>query len=572
MSLEILQLSNYVRPEIKESASKDFVLNGDKNSFYQEIIDRYNGSATNRAIIDAYAQYIYGKGLTSNQKSTKAIQFADILRILSKKDLKNVCQDYSLFGEASIEIIFKGGNVMQIKHTPKNCIVPNKMDENGDIKSYWYSRDFSQPRKYEPLQIPAFGFDTIKNGSAIYIISDYQVGKTYFSDPSYLSGMPYAVFEEEYSNFVVNHIKNGLSFGHIINFNDGADKTEEQKKAIFDSFRQNLAGSTNAGKFVLAYNDNKENSVTIEALTVSDAHKQYEFLTADAMQKIMLSHRVTSPILFGIKDATGFGNNADEMQVASDELMLNVIQPKQEVILDALMFVLNQNGFNIDLDFIPLRPKTTSEQPTQLSKQVQERRFEDIELDLANYGETLDKNEWELVSSNPVDFETEEQLDKELETLNKVTLGLTNVALAVSTGTARTKSVSELDTKLYITRYRYGGNPNPERAFCKAMMRANKLYRKEDIAAMSEKNVNPGFGMRPNPNQPYDILLWKGGGLLSDEFPQGTCRHFWMREMYRKIGSGKNTAAQPSTAADVRKAGEIAPTINPKAYIAPHDM
>jgi hypothetical protein len=572
MSLEILQLSNYVRPEIKESASKDFVLNGDKNSFYQEIIDRYNGSATNRAIIDAYAQYIYGKGLTSNQKSTKAIQFADILRILSKKDLKNVCQDYSLFGEASIEIIFKGGNVMQIKHTPKNCIVPNKMDENGDIKSYWYSRDFSQPRKYDPIQIPAFGFDTIKNGSAIYIISDYQVGKTYFSDPTYLSGMPYAVFEEEYSNFVVNHIKNGLSFGHIINFNDGADKTEEQKKAIFDSFRQNLAGSTNAGKFVLAYNDNKENSVTIEALTVSDAHKQYEFLTADAMQKIMLSHRVTSPILFGIKDATGFGNNADEMQVAFDELMLNVIQPKQEVILDALMFVLNQNGFNIDLDFIPLRPKTTSEQPTQLSKQVQERSFEDIELDLANYGETLDEKEWELVSSNPVDFETEEQLDKELETLNKVTLGLANVALAVSTGVAKTKSVSELDTKLYITRYRYGGNPNPERSFCKAMMRANKLYRKEDIAAMSQRNVNPGFGMRPNPNQPYDILLWKGGGLLSDEFPNGTCRHFWMREMYRKIGSGKNTAAQPSTPADVRKAGEIAPTINPKAYIAPHDM
>ena len=214
--IRLLQLSNYVRPEIKESASKDFVLNGDKNSFYQEIIDRYNGSATNRAIIDAYAQYIYGKGLTSNQKSTKAIQFADILRILSKKDLKNVCQDYSLFGEASIEIIFKGGNVAQIKHTPKNCIVPNKMDENGDVKIYWYSRDFSQPRKYEPIPIPAFGFDTIKNGSAIYIISDYQVGKTYFSDPTYLSGMPYAVFEEEYSNFVVNHIKNGLSLFTIV--------------------------------------------------------------------------------------------------------------------------------------------------------------------------------------------------------------------------------------------------------------------------------------------------------------------------------------------------------------------
>jgi hypothetical protein len=517
MSLEILQLSNYVRPEIKESASKDFVLNGDKNSFYQEIIDRYNGSATNRAIIDAYAQYIYGKGLTSNQKSTKAIQFADILRILSKKDLKNVCQDYSLFGEASIEIIFKGGNVMQIKHTPKNCIVPNKMDENGDVKSYWYSRDFAQPRKYEPLPIPAFGFDTIKNGSAIYIISDYQVGKTYFSDPTYLSGMPYAVFEEEYSNFVVNHIKNGLSFGHIINFNDGADKTEEQKKAIFDSFRQNLAGSTNAGKFVLAYNDNKENSVTIEALTVSDAHKQYEFLTADAMQKIMLSHRVTSPILFGIKDATGFGNNADEMQVAFDELMLNVIQPKQEVILDALMYVLNQNGFNIDLDFIPLRPKTTSEQPTQLSKQDSHEHTDDILADeLMGLGETIDLDEWELIDSR--------------EAQNDDPISETSFKLAYAPSNFPMKD-SEQDTSLFKIRYSYAGNPTPQREFCRKMIQSKLMYRKEDIINAGNKPVNKGFGAKGEDK--YSIWLYKGGAR---------CHHFWMRNIYIKKNNDKITA------------------------------
>jgi hypothetical protein len=152
---------------------------------------------------------------------------------------------------------------------------------------------------------------------------------------------------------------------------------------------------------------------------------------------------------------------------------------------------------------------------------------------------------------------------------------------SVSTGVAKTKSVSEQDTKLYITRYRYSGNQNPEREFCKAMVKANKLYRKEDIVGdnypaslggMSARNVNPGFGMHPNPDQPYDVFLWKGGGLQSDAFPFGTCRHFWVREMYRKIGTGKNTAAQPSTPAEVRKAGEIAPTNNPKAYIAPHDM
>ena len=182
-------------------------------------------------------------------------------------------------------------------------------------------------------------------------------------------------------------------------------------------------------------------------------------------------------------------------------------------------------------------------------------------------------NEWELISSDPVDYNKEDELDAELKRLNNVSTNLMRVALeAVSTGTARTKSVSKQDTKLYITRYRYSGNQNPEREFCKKMISAKKLYRKEDIEQMSTRNVNPGFGMAPNPNQPYDIFLWKGGGLLSDAFPSGTCRHFWTREMYRKIGTGKNTAAQPSTPADVRKAGEIAPTNNPKVYKAPHDM
>ena len=171
-----------------------------------------------------------------------------------------------------------------------------------------------------------------------------------------------------------------------------------------------------------------------------------------------------------------------------------------------------------------------------------------------------------MVSSELVDYEIEASLDDQMNKLNATYLA------SASTGTARTKSPSEQDSPLYITRYRYGGNPSPEREFCKKMMSANKLYRKEDIMEMSQRTVNPGFGMSPDPNAPYDIFLWKGGGKLSEEFPNGTCKHFWMREMYRKIGSGKNTAAQPSSPADVRKAGEIAPTNDNRVYQAPHDM
>jgi hypothetical protein len=90
---------------------------------------------------------------------------------------------------------------------------------------------------------------------------------------------------------------------------------------------------------------------------------------SESGQKIMISHRVTSPILFGIKDNTGLGNNANEMESAFNELMINVIAPKKEVILDALMEIFSDNGIVIDLDFSPLRKP--SAQATTLSAQVQ---------------------------------------------------------------------------------------------------------------------------------------------------------------------------------------------------------
>jgi hypothetical protein len=565
-----IQMSNYIRPEIKEVQGKKWVLNGNNNEFYKTIIDAYNGSTTNSAIIDSYAQFIYGKGLTSSDKITKASQWAALTSIFSKKDLRRICKDFEMFGEASVEVKYLNNKVQKVFHIAKEKVAPEVANEDGDITGYYYSYDWTKTNKYKPERYDAFGFGSGSGErSEIYIIKDYQVGQFYYSNPSYVSGLSWAAFEEEFQNYCIKHIQNGLSFGYIINMNAGVQSSEIEIMETTHKIRKNLTGSEKAGNFFLNWNDNKESEITITALEVSEAHKQYEYLTAEARQQLCTAHKLTSPMLVGIKEASGFSSNAEEIKVGFAELMINVIRPKQEIILDGLMDILTANGISLDLQFESLR----SEAPTITPTETIVTPIQMTADDFSDLGEDIDLNEWELVSSDPVDYDKEDERDAELERLNSTTVKLMNVAMeAVSTGTARTKSVSEQDTKLYITRYRYSGNPNPEREFCKAMMRANKLYRKEDIELMSQRNVNPGFGMRPNPNKPYDIFLWKGGGLLSDAFPFGTCKHFWVREMYRKIGTGKNTAAQPSTPADVRKAGEIAPTNPMKVYIAPHDM
>ena len=630
MKIEVLKLAKeYIRPEIKESPNKDWVMNGEDNQMYKDIIASYYGSPTNSAIIDSYARYIYGLGLNVEQN------------FVTKTDLRKICFDMVLFGEASFEVTPKGN----LYHIEKNKLLPNKA-EDGEIKAYWFCFDWDDQKKYPPKKIPTYGFGK-KTESQVFVIKSNQVGQFYFGNPSYISALPYCEVESELANYYVNHIKNGMSFGHVINVNGGKPESEEDLNKFSRQIRNQLTGSTNAGKFLLSFNDNKESETTISALQVSDAHKQYDFLTQEAQNKICIAHKVVSGAILGITKSTGFSSNAEEIETAFNETYLNVIQPVQENIIDAIEFVKGLTG----LEFLSLReeqvqevegvPTDTEVASEDLIKKeasyngaqiassldimqavkdgvltidqaitflIQMLQFEPavakalfsgnsaseitmskekkVELkeikskkkssiDLSQYGEEIDLDIWQLIDSSEVDYENEDAFQENLEALNneyKLQLAGKIAMASVSTGVARPNAKSFQDGKLFKSRYRYSGNANPERDFCKTMMRANKLYRKEDIDNMSKLNVNPGFGMAPNPNEPYDIWLWKGGGKLSDNFNFGTCKHFWVRETYMLKADVNNPLAERITPAQARKAGEILPTNDKRGYIAPHDM
>jgi hypothetical protein len=547
MKIEVLKLAKeYIRPEIKESPNKDWVMNGEDNQMYKDIIASYYGSPTNSAIIDSYARYIYGLGLNVEQN------------FVTKTDLRKICFDMVLFGEASFEVTPKGN----IYHIEKNKLLPNKAEE-GEIKAYWFCFDWDDQKKYPPKKIPTYGFGK-KTENQVFVIKSNQVGQFYFGNPSYISALPYCEVESELANYYVNHIKNGMSFGHVINVNGGKPESEEDLNKFSRQIRNQLTGSTNAGKFLLSFNDNKESETTISALQVSDAHKQYDFLTQEAQNKICIAHKVVSGAILGITKSTGFSSNAEEIETAFNETYLNVIQPVQENIIDAIEFVKGLTG----LEFLSLRKKQTPETALSLSKKKEG-------IDLSQYGEEIDLDIWQLIDSSEVDYENEDAFQENLEALNneyKLQLAGKIAMASVSTGVARPNAKSFQDGKLFKSRYRYSGNANPERDFCKTMMRANKLYRKEDIDNMSKLNVNPGFGMAPNPNEPYDIWLWKGGGKLSDNFKFGTCKHFWVRETYMLKADVNNPLAERITPAQARKVGEILPTNDKRGYIAPHDM
>ena len=102
----------------------------------------------------------------------------------------------------------------------------------------------------------------------------------------------------------------------------------------------------------------------------------------------------------------------------------------------------------------------------------------------------------------------------------------------------------DLDSEPEI-KYRYSG-PSAERNFCKAMMRLNKLYTRQEIREMDSR-INTGF--RHN-GQAYSIFDFKGGV---------NCNHYWEElEVYR---DGRETVIMSKGRANGR-AGQVASSSN----------
>jgi hypothetical protein len=535
--IRLIQMANYVRPTLEENLSKNWVLNGRNNIFYQNIIDRYNGSPTNAAIINSYVDLMYGNGLDAKNKNL--LTWSKFKTILKDSELRKIISDFELFGEASMQVIKakNGKDLAAIYHIPKQYIVPTLENEEGEIEGYWYSKDFSNTHKYPPEYYSAFG--TSKDAIEIYCVKPYKAGKNYFSDPDYLAAMPYCQMEEELANFYINSIRKGLSAGYIINIPDGGTRTPEEKDEIERKIKEKLTGSPNAMNFVISFNG-IDREINIVPFPVNDAqHKQWEYLTGESRQQIMTGHRVVSPKLFGIMSDGGLGNNANELDEAEAQLMKRVIQPKQRYILEALEDILVFYNINLDLYFRPLTENTTT---TQLSS---EKKNTDLD-DFINLGEDVDLEGWDLV-------------DEEKYTDDSVELNLASVPSNLPL------APSEIDNDYFKVRFEYAGSLNPQREFCQKMIGAGKVFRLEDINAASKKPVNAGWG--PNGATTYDILKYKGGG---------DCHHYWIRKVYLKKGNSYITVANAKKLIrDLKKQGiktEIPTSGEELSTKAPKDM
>ena len=543
--VNIVNLSNYVSPDIQVQKNKEWVTFGNKNEYFDYLLDRYKGSPTNNAIINGISLMIYGKGLDATDSAKQPEQYAQAITLLRKDCVRKLVYDLKLMGQCAIQVIYSKDRkkVAQVEHLPVETLAMEKCDEDGEIKGFYYHNDWASIKPSEkPQRFPAFG--TSNEAIEILYVRPYVAGHYYFSPVDYQGGLQYSELEEEIGNYHLNNILNGLAPSMLINFNNGVPN-EEERELIEQRIYQKYSGSSNAGKFILSFNESTDTESSIEAVQLSDAHQQYQFLSDESMRKIMVSHRVVSPMLLGIKDQSGLGNNADELKTASTLMDNTVIRPFQELLLDAFDRILAVNDISLNLYFKTLQPlefteidsdlvdDETQEEETgvKMSSEPVDLCDDDFEVILQDLQpDNIDEN-WEFVDKRDVAEGMISNEDWATICIEQKDNLFTNLAGKVIPRKKKQNenTFSYLDKSFYRVRYRYkaakqSGN---SRHFCQAMMQRfdsngkPAVYRIEDIDAASKAGVNKKFSHN---GVSYDLFRWKGGPY---------CNHVWEAVLYR---------------------------------------
>ena len=366
-----VELSKYVKVQpIEIEDRKGFVTFGEGNVFPQYLIELYNESPVHGSIVNSIAFMIAGQNLsTTNPQAAN-----EITRLQLDKLRHTTALDLKLHGGFYWEIIWSMDRktIAQVNHLPfENCRLACS-DDNDDITGIYYSRDWNDTRKKKniPAYIPMFNPDyKDEYPKQVMFVHSIVPGSEYYPKPDYISAVNNIELTRQISEYQVNLILNGFFPSLITSFNNGIPTLEEQRM-IKNQLQQAIQGAENAGKVLTFFNEDRDRGVEFTPFPVSDMDKQFETLVSQAIESILVGHRVTSPLLFGIRDGGGLGSNTDEMKQAMRIFMKQVVEPFQRMITDSIEYLFSVVAINATVEitqndlFADAQAEATNGQPS----------------------------------------------------------------------------------------------------------------------------------------------------------------------------------------------------------------
>ena len=344
------------------------------DDYFQNITDSFTISTTNAACVEGIADLIFGKGLYSKDTSFQTV----LDKLIPQEEIKRAVFDLKLYGNAAMQVYWDDTHTKVVKfyHVPVQNIRAEKLYDNPKVENYYYCVDWSdyKTQKYKK-KIPAFG--TSNEKMELLYIKNYTPGKYYYSLPDWMSALQFSYVEAELSNLHINNIENGFLPLVMVNMNNGVPAPEE-RQTIEDLIESKFTGTRNAGRFMISFNDDAERKPTIETISTDNLHEKYKYVAEYAQDRILVGHRITSPLLFGIRtEANGFSSQSEEMKTAFSILQTMTINPFQNLVINFLTTALTEGGYaDTELYFDQLTPlailSETADETGQTIEQVED--------------------------------------------------------------------------------------------------------------------------------------------------------------------------------------------------------
>lgn len=506
--------SEITTPEIIESSSGQWVEYGVENLYPQFLIEKFHNSAVHGALVTGISQFIAGFGVTGFDLGTN--REGDTTNDLVGK----LAFDIKMHGYFTMQVIYNidRTKIVELIHTPAEKWRSGIADKAGVIHSHYLHDNWVDTWKTKPKKIQAFNTSEIDEHRQLMVVRIASPGQFYYSAPDYVGAMNYIALDDAISVFHLNNIENGFFPSAVIQFFTN-DVSEDAKRAIERKFSAKFGGQKGK-KLMFVYNKNKNQKIDIDTFEPADLDERFKNLNPQVTEKIMVAHRVTTPMLFGIKsEGTGFGNNANEMQTGLRIFNNLVIIPFQQKITRALNKINAFNGVNQSVEILSLQPSEFLGVPevNAVQEVAPVKQFADVREVMPDDMVQSTLDELDKLGQRPEELEEDYELIDVPEDIPDSQIGAYLQGKYEFAISSEPNKPSKLDGGLYKIRYQYAGpRDDKNRTFCAQVLSKNLIYRKEDISQMSFRSENKEFGT-------YSIFFYKGSY---------NCRHRWQRLVY----------------------------------------
>ena len=357
--MSVMPYAGTPTPAFEESNRHEWIDAGEDNMWFLYLESLMLGSGMHNAIVKGVADMIYGHGLDATYKDQHIDQWLRVKVLFGDETCwKRAAFDLKLYGQCYLNVIWSQDRttISEVHHVPCANVRCGKVNDDDEVTHFYYSTDWEHVSQNPPQVIPAFSSNDRTAASQMLQIKLYNPQSFYYGLPDYIGSLSWIDADAKVADFHSSSLENGLFPSMVINFRSGVPSDEERQKLerlIYDKF----GSASNAGKFLITYSDSADEAPTFEAFQPSDPQKTYAFYSEQIVTQVLSGHRVTSPLLFGLRnEGGGFGSNADEMRDAYELFHNLVVRPFQESFIRQLRPMLSAMGITLDLHFSKLQP------------------------------------------------------------------------------------------------------------------------------------------------------------------------------------------------------------------------